>query len=143
MTTTIATTKYDPQVIQEYSEALYRKARKIVIWNTINSALLVAILGGILGTSLLTFVVGQRASAFAAPLAASAMVAILSIVGAVLGAFNGYHSGSARAFHLKLTAQSALCQRQIELNTRRTALATQPMRQSMRPPVPQPLRRAA
>jgi hypothetical protein len=140
-TTTTTTTKYDPQVIQEYSDELYRKARKIVVWNTINSALLVAILGAVLGTSLLTVVAGQRVSSLiTSPLAASGMVAVLGIVGAIIGAFNGYHSGSAKAFELKLTAQTALCQKQIELNTRRTALSTS---MTVRPPVPQPLRRAA
>jgi hypothetical protein len=145
------TTSYDPQVIQQYCDELYREARRIVIWSTINSALLVGILGAILGTSLITFVAGQRTSLSAAPLAACGMVVILSVVGAILGAVNGYHSGSARAFDLKLTAQTALCQKQIELNTRRTALASMPLTQRQpqrqRPPqpqpMPQPMRRAA
>jgi len=91
---------FDPSVIQEFAEALYRRAGTIAFFY----AFLVAILGGGLG-----FVAGQATSLGAGP-GALAML--------VLGALLGAALGREKAFALRLQAQTALCQVQIEKNTR-------------------------
>ena len=91
---------FDPSVIQEFAEALYRRAGTIVFFY----AVLVAILGGGVG-----LVLGQATGLGPAP-GALAML--------VLGALLGAALGRDRAFALRLQAQTALCQVQIEKNTR-------------------------
>jgi hypothetical protein len=85
---------YDPKIIQAFAEDLYSRAATIVLTNV----LFFSILGGIAG-----FFMFQGAGA-----------AVLLIVGGALG----YYFGSQRAFLLKLQAQTALCQIEIERNTR-------------------------
>jgi hypothetical protein len=52
---------------------------------------------------------------------------------AAIGAILGYAVGSERAFSLRLAAQTALCQAQIERNTRSLAQA---MGKTLPPPIP-------
>jgi len=91
---------FDPTVIQQFAEALYRRAGTIVVFY----AFLVAVLGGGLGLFL-----GQATGLGPGP-GALAML--------VLGALLGAALGREKAFALKLQAQTALCQVQIEKNTR-------------------------
>lgn len=86
--------RYDENIIQEFAAKLYDQAQLIVFMYTVGAALI----GGLGG-----YFVADGGGA---------------VVGAlVLGAI-GYGVGSSRAFVLKLTAQTALCQVQIERNTR-------------------------
>lgn len=89
-------TEYDPELIQKLADKLYSQA-KTAIWL---STLVGFIAGGSIGFS------------------ASHGSGVGAIIGIVLGAVVGYIIGQSRAFSLRVQAQIALCQRQIELNTR-------------------------
>lgn len=91
--------QYDPDVIQTFADALYRLADRIVIGSTL--------LGGVIG-GLLGYAIGSNAGG-------GALVALL---GAGVGGYLGYSRGMARTFQLRLEAQLALCQVEIEFNTR-------------------------
>jgi len=88
-------TRYDPQILQQFADKLYSQASSAIILGTIVGVLI----GGFLG-----FQVGN--------IIAAVIIAIL------LGAL-GCAIGMSIAFQFKLRAQSALCQKQIEENTRR------------------------
>lgn len=86
---------YDAAVIQEFASRLYRRASSIIATFTVIGL----IIGGVAG-----------AAAFQ-----SNGIAIL--IAAAIGAALGFSIGQERAFKLKLEAQVALCQVQIEKNT--------------------------
>lgn len=86
---------YDPKIIQEFAEGLYSRATTVVVVNV----LFFALVGGIAGYFLFR----------------AAGTVILMAIGAAVG----YYLGSQRAFLLKLQAQTALCQVEIERNTRK------------------------
>jgi len=93
-------TQYDPAVIVKLANTLYKKAEQIV--------------------GLYTFVFGLIAGCgglMAAP-AFRQSPPIGFIAGAIVGALVGYMIGTDRAFSLRVQAQMALCQKQIEENTR-------------------------
>ena len=99
--------QYDPKILQQFADDLYEQAGRIALatatWFTlvvlvIFSPLLVLSGGGRMDTS------------GALPLAAV-------IAAFAFGA--GFQWGKHKAFTLKLKAQQILCQREIELNTRR------------------------
>lgn len=89
-------TKYDPEIIQKLADQLYSQANTIVVIST----LVFLIIGGAAG-----YAVDRD---FGGP----------AIAGLVVGGIIGYFIGQARAFVLRVQAQTALCQRQIEYNTR-------------------------
>lgn len=99
--------QYDPAVIQAFADKLYSRANGIVATSTVVSGLAGGVLSGA-GMSLLA----HQAQFSAGPV-------IAGIAGAVFCGVLGNISGSARAFALKLQAQSALCQMKIEANTQR------------------------
>jgi hypothetical protein len=91
---------YDPNVIQEFADKLYSRADAIVVgWTAVGA------LGG--------FVVGSM-------MGGGGMRLFLLFLGGAIG----YAAGMQRAFLLKLQAQQALCQVQIERNTRADAEAS-------------------
>ena len=92
------TTKYDPAVIQKFADKLYAQARSIVITCTVIGI----IAGGVAGRFLFGY--SERTT--------------YMIVGAVIVGLLGFAVGQARAFALRLQAQTALCQVRIEENTR-------------------------
>lgn len=95
--------QYDEKIIEKHAKKLYQQANSTIIaWS-----LLFLLLGA--GIS-----VGLAAVLDSEP-------TIWVAVGAIIGGLFGYSAGSARAFSLKLTAQTALCQMQIERNTRSAA----------------------
>lgn len=94
-------TEFDESVIVEFADMLYRQAASIVIVYTMVGALVGAGIGAGLGTALRI---------------GSVMVAV--VVGAVVVGMAAYQSGRQKAFALRLQAQVALCQVQIEANTR-------------------------
>lgn len=85
--------KYDASVIQTFAHDLYRRADTIIMVN----ALIFGVVGGAAGL----FAFGK-------------LGAILCAIG---GGGIGYYFGAQKAFVLKLQAQTALCQAQIERNT--------------------------
>lgn len=92
---------YDTSVIQEFAERLYSQAAFIIFTST----LLGLIVGAIVGAG------GAEAAK------AVSAVGMITIIGAVVGGLFGFSRGRERAFKLKLEAQVALCQAQIEKNT--------------------------
>lgn len=103
--------EYEPTVIREFADKLYARAATIVLAHSVA--------GGLSGVA-----VGAWAGAWTAYLdrragGALLIIASFAVVGGVLVALLGYLVGSARAFALRLQAQQALCQLQIEENTRR------------------------
>lgn len=92
--------QYDPSIIQAMADKLYAQARFIeIVWALVGLALLggIGAAGGAAIDDSMTMVAGG--------------------IGAVLGAIGGFNHGRAKAFTLRLTAQTALCQVQIEKNT--------------------------
>jgi hypothetical protein len=94
--------QFDSTVIEQFAEALYRRAGTIVAFY----AIVAALLGGGLGA-----VVGNATGVGVGP---------GGLVFLVLGALIGAAAGREKAFALKLQAQTALCQVAIERNTRRS-----------------------
>jgi predicted lipid-binding transport protein (Tim44 family) len=103
-------TTYDPDVIKEFARRLYVRAG----WVELLSLAAGAIIGLVFATPFARGEFGQNAF----------------IVGIFLGGIAGYFYGSQKSFMYKLLAQQALCQAQIEENTRR------PVSQAARPPSP-------
>ncbi len=106
----MSTVQYDAAVIQEFAERLYRLARRIVVTATILGVLLGLILGGALGVWL-----APRSDS---PQMSSSSMGVMVGV-AVLGGLLGFAYGMQRSFMLRFQAQTALCQAQIEANTRK------------------------
>ncbi len=100
---------YDPNVIQQFADALYARARSIVIRYTLAGAL-IGLFGGGIALSTVQNATRARLDSSATTLIEIAMV--------VLAAILGLSSGRQKAFELKLQAQEALCQLQIEANSR-------------------------
>jgi len=95
------TVEYDPDVIQEFAEKLYAKARNVTVTSTIVYGMCGAISGLLMG--------------YFAKLPDSTTV--LPVVGLLVMGGIGYSMGATKAFTLRLQAQTALCQMQIERNT--------------------------
>lgn len=89
-------TVYNPELIQKLADKLYSQANTSIVLGT-----LIGLLAG-------------AGFGFSASEGAGAGIGI----GVVIGGILGYLIGQSRAFSLRVQAQMALCQRQIELNTR-------------------------
>lgn len=85
---------YDPKVINEFANRLYKRARSIIATYTL-AGLLAGAVGGLMTKE-----------------------PIVAIIAGLLGGALGYTMGRDKAFSLKLEAQTALCQVQIETNSR-------------------------
>lgn len=110
-------TTYNGSILDQYAEDLYQQANSIV-WMTALKYGLVSCVGSIA----LCFM--QQA---ARPGAMSDGVMIMVVlVATLIGGVAGKAAGERLAFELRLKAQQVLCQRQIELNTLRTAPVSQP-----------------
>ena len=92
--------EYDKKVIEQFAEKLYKRANSIIATYTF-LGLLIGLFFGL--------------AAFA-----STKSGLLFILSVLIVGFIGYALGSDKAFTLKLQAQLALCQSQIETNTRKT-----------------------
>lgn len=100
----MATVQYDPSVIRKFAARLYARARSVMITYTF--------VGGVIGAMPAVWFTSTYFGSWEAGL----------LVGAVLGGAMGYALGVEKAFRLKLQAQTALCQVQIEANTRARAM---------------------
>ncbi len=97
---------YDPKVIEQFAEKLYRKASSFVAGSVVIGASVGAAFGAVPLTSL----------GAAWPIPSYLGFATL-MLGGLLGALIGYVIGDTRSFGYRLQAQSALCQLQSERNT--------------------------
>jgi hypothetical protein len=94
---------YDASVIESFAEALYAQAKSIVIRYTI--------LGGLIGFGI-GYAIANNARGDG-----TTVGAVVAVAGAILG----FMQGQSKAFALRLQAQTALCQVQVEKNTRGVA----------------------
>lgn len=92
--------QYDEKIIHEFADQLYRRANFIIGIFTVVGAIIGLLLGYTFGAY-----GGKRV--------------IYALIAGGIGGGIGYYIGTARAFALKLQAQTALCQVQIEKNTRK------------------------
>jgi hypothetical protein len=99
-----APTAYNPAVIQAFADRLYAQAERIVFVYGALGFIVGAAAGGAFGSTAADGV----ASILIAAAACGALMALLAAT-----------AGHARAFTLRLQAQTALCQVQIEANSRR------------------------
>jgi hypothetical protein len=97
---------YDPRVIEQFAEKLYRKASAFVAGSVVIGASLGAAFGAVPLTSL----------GAAWPIPSYLGFATL-LLGGLFGSAIGYVIGDTRSFGYRLQAQSALCQLQAERNT--------------------------
>ncbi|MSU63555.1 MAG: hypothetical protein EXS31_14355 [Pedosphaera sp.] len=106
------TTRYDPEVIQKFADKLYASARTIVFLWTLSGM----VAGLYVGESLF----GRRPQpgTVANPTGPA-------ILGTVSIGLLGFAIGRSHAFALKLRAQTLLCQKQIEENTRKAGTAAE------------------
>jgi hypothetical protein len=104
-------TQYDPQILQDYADDLYKQAQKIIVWTAIKYGLL-CFLGSMVFVN--AFNLTQKGG-----MDSNMMVIVVGVV-TVLGVLTGVGVGKQKAFQLKLEAQKLLCQRQIEQNTKTT-----------------------
>ena len=104
-------TLYDPQILQDYADDLYKQARSIIMWTTIKYGLVCFVLSLVF----VNVINGTQKGGMDSNL----MVIVVGVV-TILGALTGYGAGKLKAFQLKLEAQKLLCQRQIEQNTKTT-----------------------
>jgi hypothetical protein len=126
---------YDPRVIEQFAENLYRKASAFVVGSVAIGAALGAAFGAVPLTSL--------GDSWPIP---SVFGFATLLVGGIVGALIGYVIGDTRSFGYRLQAQSALCQLQTERNTAALAQAVLAARRAQaRPaqtqaaaPAPQP-----
>jgi len=115
--------EYDPRVIEQFAENLYRKASAFVVGSVAIGASLGAAFGAVPLTSL--------GASWPVP---SSFGFATMLVGGIFGCAIGYVIGDTRSFGYRLQAQTALCQLQAERNT---ALLAKAIRVQARRPAPQ------
>ena len=106
-------TSYDGHVLQEFAEGLYRFARWIE-WKWMFIGAMLGVAGGIGAGPILNSLTGPRNQMDPE---------IFATVGLAGGLMFGYMRGWGLGIKLRLEAQTALCQLQIERNTARIAEA--------------------
>jgi hypothetical protein len=102
--------QYDPEILQKYADILYDQARSLAAWTALRYALALGIV--------IWLVVGMLSPLLRVRPDISTMN-VSALFAALVGALIGYNTGKIKAFSLMLQAQQVLCQRQIELNTRK------------------------
>lgn len=97
--------QYDRKVIYTFAEAMYAKAKSIVISETVKYAFIGSVV------FLVATAFGLRS------INPSGFLYFASFLfGGVTAGYFGYQNGLMKSFHLKLEAQRALCFAQIEAN---------------------------
>jgi hypothetical protein len=121
----LSTPSYDPRVIEQFAEKLYRKASAFVAGSIVIGVALGAAFGAVPLTSL----------GAAWPIPSMFGFATL-LLGGLLGGVVGYVIGDTRSFGYRLQAQAALCQLQTERNTAVIAAAAAAARTPKTAPSP-------
>jgi len=103
-------TRYDAAILQQYADDLYAQAR----WAIYSTAFIYGLV-----TFGVAFVISNVGTIFKSNVNLSLQPGVLLI--ALIGVAVGVAAGRKKAFKLKLEAQTLLCQRQVELNTRGAA----------------------
>jgi uncharacterized membrane protein len=103
---------YDDNILQQYADDLYRQAKGIIIRTAARYGLAVFLVSAILSMVIATL---QKQISTDAANSGVILVLFLTLVGIAVGV----DAGRRKAFQLKLEAQQILCQRQIEINTRK------------------------
>jgi hypothetical protein len=118
---------YDPRVIEQFAENLYRKASSFVVGSVVVGAALGAAFGAVPLTSL--------GDSWPVP---SIFGFATLLIGGIFGGVIGYVIGDTRSFGYRLQAQSALCQLQAERNMAilARAVATRAAQPSAQPAAP-------
>lgn len=114
---------YDPRIIEQFADKLYRKASAFVAGSVVVGTALGAAFGAVPLTSL-----GE-----AWPIPSLFGFATL-LLGGLFGGVIGYVIGDTRSFGYRLQAQTALCQLQTERNTAAVAAAVDAPVQAARRP---------
>lgn len=102
---------YDPNLIIQFADRLYARANRLIATYVIRGFLLGGLVPG-----LLFFIVSRVAGG--AGLRMGEGLCVFLPLGAI-GAAIGWSIATEKVFVLKLQAQQALCQLQIEMNTRK------------------------
>lgn len=106
--------QYDPEIIQRFADRLYARTVSVIVVSTL--------LGGFIGLVIDPFAQQVLPNWIADRLPTATIPVMLALAGFV--------QGLERSFVLKMQAQTALCQVQIEKNTRREvgnpSMATSP-----------------
>jgi hypothetical protein len=103
-------TKYDASILQQYADERYAQAN----WIIVSTALVYGFV-----TFGVCFILSTGGNFFRSNYHLSIQPGVLLV--ALIGAAVGVAAGRRKAFKLKLEAQTLLCQRQVELNTRAAA----------------------
>jgi hypothetical protein len=113
----VSQVKYEPVVLEAYAQTLYNRASVLSWWYAVKNAiygvvlafLVLALIGAVIPVNQFLDGAGVRARHV------DHMLWLFPLIGAVRGWRRGYVEG----WNLRLEAQRALCQVQIEFNTRR------------------------
>ena len=98
--------EFDPHLIEQYAEQLYRKADAVRVGS--------AVIGGILGVVFGAVPLSPLGEYLPVP---STFGLATVLIGGLVGAFLGYVIGQGRAFRIRLQAQMVLFQLKLERNT--------------------------
>ncbi len=109
--------EYDPVVLRAQAAVLYHRAERLVVWATVRWAIFGALVGAAIAGSTKVRAVDDQLYAQGIQNPGDGVFVIVLVL-AVLGGLNGRSGAQARAWALRLEAQTALCQVQIEENTR-------------------------
>jgi hypothetical protein len=99
-------TAYDPDILQQQADSLYSQADEI-LGRTVASYVVMTLLAVFVVLTLLSKINPQVPTG------------VLLLISVLIAAALGVSHGRDKSFHLKMEAQTLLCQRQIELNTRK------------------------
>jgi hypothetical protein len=106
--------QYNPEVLQKYADILYSQARGLAVWTALRYGVVLAVITWIAAVLVIPVARIQFDSSGAN---------VCALIAGVIGLLVGYNTGKVKAFALVLQAQQVLCQRQIELNTRKQEVA--------------------
>jgi hypothetical protein len=108
---------YDPVVLRAQAAVLYDRAGRLVFWATVQWAIYGAALGALIAAAPTVRAVDDQLYANGIQNPGGSAFVLVIILGVIAG-FIGRSGAHAKAWALRLEAQTALCQVQIEENTR-------------------------
>jgi hypothetical protein len=107
-----AVATYDENILQEYADDLYKQAKWIVVMSALRYGVAVFMVSFV---AIMAVASSQGHVPTDSANGGVVLVLFLTLIGILVGA----DAGRRKAFMLKLQAQQMLCQRQIEINTRK------------------------